>query len=500
MGKNNILDLVSKKAKEDEIENKLSEHDITMNVIKQENMFKGTIVICIIYALFGLLLVILSYLSDSVRDFLFNKFLAFTVVYIIGTILIVCIMLYYIFTFKPVKINNENNVDEISCPDYWKATIIDDKYIGKNFDPNYTRDFNYKCTMNEDIFDKKELYKTNNIYRLTNNIYNTQSNLKTNGKYDKDDKNFNTDYDNNNNIYKLYVDLNTPNMDDKYLSSNLGIYNDEPRYKNIMSNLHKIALLENNYTIDTNGNATDILYNSNIFNPEPNFTLWNSTNIANIITPNSLGNGANSNGINIIDWGDYNYDYLYDILKKKPKETNVKCIKITAPTTSTSNVCVGILELTSNENINRIKFTPNINKNWSNITFRTGISDSNNIVSETILYKWYKDSTKTSDVSTANTLDKDEGILIDNNFNNIRFQLYNISKYRPTSITKNNIYYNPGNDATGTNYISPLLCDTVYPKLLTRFEKEDPKNSNNNDIRCAYSKICGIPWSDLKCA
>ena len=42
----------------------------------------------------------------------------------------------------------------------------------------------------------------------------------------------------------------------------------------------------------------------------------------------------------------------------------------------------------------------------------------------------------------------------------------------------------------------PLTCSTVYPSFLT--SKED-KYSENNTLRCAYSKICNIPWSDLHC-
>ena len=42
----------------------------------------------------------------------------------------------------------------------------------------------------------------------------------------------------------------------------------------------------------------------------------------------------------------------------------------------------------------------------------------------------------------------------------------------------------------------PLTCSAVYPSFLA--SKED-KYSENNTLRCAYSKICNIPWSDLHC-
>ena len=503
MGKDNINDLVSSNAKKNEI--KLTDYDITMNIIKQENMFKGTIIICIIYAVVGLLLVILSYFFDKIREFLFDTFLAFTIVFIVGTILIVSTMLYYIFTFKPVKINKGNNIDEISCPDYWTATIIDDKYIGANFDPNYTNEFNYKCEMNTDIFDKKELYKKNTLYRLTNNYKYTKTSVNDNGKYDNaKEGNFDTNYDINSNNYKLYVDLNSQPITNIDLAYNLGIFNDKKRLDDVMSNLNKIALIENNYEIDSNGNANDLIYSTNILNPYVNFTVWNKNNTE--LLDNALANGVNSNGINIIDWGDYNYDYLSNILSEK----NVKCIKITAKMNNTSNKYLGRLEFDTTDDIHKyIFFKQNNHDNWSTITFGnstdgSNIIDSNNIIRETILYKWFKDDTlsKTADINDTNIPVTDGfKIHIDSNFKHLKLQIYNKSNFRPNIIPKNNIYKDPTTDVVnaGTNYISPLLCDTVYPKLLSRFENDDPNNSNNNDIRCAYSKICGIPWSDLKC-
>jgi len=150
MGKSDFSSWFSSKVDDVKEQNKnLTEYDITMNTIKHENMFKGTIVICIVYAIFGFILVLLSYLSESVRDLLFNKFLPFTIVYIIGSILIISVMLYYIFTFEPIKIDRKNDIDEISCPDYWNVEIIDEKYIGDSFDKNYINDFKYKCVIDK---------------------------------------------------------------------------------------------------------------------------------------------------------------------------------------------------------------------------------------------------------------------------------------------------------------------------------------------------------------
>ena len=49
---------------------------------------------------------------------------------------------------------------------------------------------------------------------------------------------------------------------------------------------------------------------------------------------------------------------------------------------------------------------------------------------------------------------------------------------------------------------APLACDRVYPLYLATKDVELSKGNNKLDqnvLRCAYSKICGVPWSDLNC-
>ena len=71
----------------------LTDYDITMNSLHQDNMFKGTIVVCIIYAVFAFVLIAAAYFVDNIRDLLFDKFLPFTLIYIVGTILIIMIFI-----------------------------------------------------------------------------------------------------------------------------------------------------------------------------------------------------------------------------------------------------------------------------------------------------------------------------------------------------------------------------------------------------------------------
>ena len=49
---------------------------------------------------------------------------------------------------------------------------------------------------------------------------------------------------------------------------------------------------------------------------------------------------------------------------------------------------------------------------------------------------------------------------------------------------------------------APMACDRVYPLYLATKDIELSKGNSKLDqnvLRCAYSKICGVPWSDLNC-
>ena len=505
---------------------KLTEYDITMNTIKHENMFKGTIIICIVYAIFGFVLVLLSYFSESARDLIFNKFLPFTLVYIIGTIIIIFIMLYYIFTFEHVKIDRRNEIDDISCPDYWDVEIIDDKYIGDSFDSNYSNDFKYKCVINSNIFDTSDMYKyhNNSNYRMTNNIANTSNALNKVGKYDPSlETQFKADYTNNQNKYNLYVDLNSYkfkstdtsfNDAKKHLAKDLNIYNDSSRVEKIYSNLRKIAVLENNYTIDSSDNASNLLSTKNILNPKVNYSIWNKDNTVGV---NVLSGTSGSNTLQVLNWNgltNTNFDSYFN------NNSNVVAIKVGIEDASTSTTyhCLGLIKQNKDDIYNvKYYFNPLVGTALNTI-FPYGVQGTSAIVKSnyvdaknlifktTTLFKvvkpssidinTYSDNTNITSLSHTYltytyTYEKisENGPII---------QAYDKTKFRPDTMTITDLH-NSSYNANGSNFIAPLLCDTVYPKLFSKLESYDIKNENNNDIRCAYSKICGIPWSDLRC-
>ena len=76
---------------------------------------------------------------------------------------------------------------------------------------------------------------------------------------------------------------------------------------------------------------------------------------------------------------------------------------------------------------------------------------------------------------------------IKNYFGSDNYVILNIldTTYFNSNITKTVLQLNTSN--------APLICDRLYPAFLANQDKD------TNAIRCAYSAICGVKWSDMHC-
>lgn len=530
-----------------------------INFKKRTNMFKGTIIICVVYGIVAFLLMASTAFSPSARVILFDYFLPFTLVFIIGTILIISLMVYYIFSYIPVNITYK--IDGITCPDYWDVKLLDDNYINNSFDPQYPSSyFKYKCVMNKDIFDTKSMFinssnlstiagKTSNAYKYTN-ILDTlkEGNNINRGIYDiNSNAVFEDNFKVNKDFAKLYKNLNGySNLDIKQLINSRS----EKLSENILDDLKKIAMVQNNYKIDTdpgnNGEVRDLLHSNGI--------MWNSSSTTSPITwnyslhtSNSVAsrrtvvlNANNSSGIGttagsattdtinqnisaiILDWKDLTPEKAfyngYDIeLSSEDDEKSIKKGLIvyyhpaTADLATKSNFnLIGKIEITSNPSSN-----PTISMNFKPQVYGTFFKDDNIVTTSSdyilnpkhikISKKFHTNSEyinhAPSSVSTTvgtttritynftNKIETDINPVLELN-NNPIIQLYDKVDARPKNFSKTIIIKS---DAASRDKIIPLNCDELYPSLLESMDDDD------NNIRCAYSKICNFPWSDLRC-
>jgi hypothetical protein len=476
---------------------------LAINEEKKKNMFRGTIAISVVYGLFAFMLIIITAFNNTMRDILFNKYLAFTLIFIVGTIVIIMMMLYFIFSYVPVNISIIDDDDNISCPDYWKVEIVDDSVISRAFDPTYPKNlFKYKCIMDDNIYDKSTLFKYSSntlgtglkYTNILSNITQGSSGNKSTGMYKlASDTDFNTDYNNYKNVANIYANINeydptTPSNPDyikKFLNTN-----SDTIANNTFSNLQEIAYIHNNYKFDDDKKATltDVISMSNIYSKSPSVlspVTWNYSNV-----PTTAITTTTHNTI-ILDWRNLTPLRAFNLATPigreiENKKTRKLYVYYTADGTAVKNVYLGTIEITYD-----IKTDPN----YTMIYKTDGTIKYTNLATIPAIPKSIikvTDTSKNINITTSPTSTSD---LNGNSITNIITQLdineypviqfYNINIERPTSITRAN--------SKASNV--PLLCDEIYPSFLASY---DNANGNNN-LRCAYSKICGIPWSDLRC-
>ena len=146
--------------------------------------FKGTIVVIVIYGLVILGMSVAGILSESMRELLFVSGFPFTVTFMSGVILIIILLLFQLFTYKPAEIPEKYSGDNMSCPDYWvlKKTSKDmldtiehkkvrqlSKYYCQN--PEVSTDIDLPSEITEATSSSsRELRQLKNIYQKYNTI------------------------------------------------------------------------------------------------------------------------------------------------------------------------------------------------------------------------------------------------------------------------------------------------------------------------------------------
>ena len=132
---------------------------------------------CILYGSLALILLLLGTLTTYGNYLLFNELYIFIITYIIGTILIIMILIYKVYSFDFQDTIKIVGSDSLYCPDYWDSSIINPistgkhntqvgeeytKYFGKN---NSNSDFNLECSLKEDsgIYNSNSLIGNNHL-------------------------------------------------------------------------------------------------------------------------------------------------------------------------------------------------------------------------------------------------------------------------------------------------------------------------------------------------
>jgi hypothetical protein len=486
----------------------LTDYDWRVYNIKKERMFKGTIAVCAIYAIIAIILILSSYLFSNVRDILFVQFLPFTIVYIIGTIVIILALIIYIMSFEATKVKIYPEYPDVSCPDYWNMEILDDS-SSNLFDKSLNKSlFRYRCVLNSNLFNNIDIAKNNSGFYSLTDTYNI-----TDKKDVINDNNaINLTNDINNNFRHLYTNIN----DSPIKNTNKEVY----------SNLVKSSLIMNNYQY------SDITGFSSLHQSTSNHTIppisWKSDPTNDVITQLS----STQQYISIIkSWNGISYDLL-----KKVYGTNRIGVYLRDTTDQTQNLkgtAVGIIELNDSDNNSNLKYTtyPSITIDITKIAanpiqytildvlFEPQTPAQQKAAADAVLAKAAALRTKTdillqtlqdtanqslSDIRTTEgetTLDLTtcvNGKLSVNNSDNLGIPSPYIELIPNNK--KNTFLPNIITEADSYTKNIPLVCDSFYPLYMSYADNNTSSNLNKNALRCTYSKLCGVPWSDMQCS
>jgi hypothetical protein len=257
----------------------------------KNNFFKGTIAVCVTYAVFAFGLLIISSYSESSKEFIGDTMMPFTITFVIGTVLIVIGLVLLINSYKPVFPPN-NLYDKDVCPDYW---ILEPTPTNELNNPAISLAnkslMGYRCRPNPNIYNYQTYFSQDqgkntgkmNRYQptdLKNNVYNTDSatsraeNAKKN-IYGHIPLNINTNTDPSKIRYAIQNNTDVSNLKNQPALANL--------LGGVGSGNKKSYYLNDMYGTTTIGN-TPIWNTSN----DANNTSANKTMMCDMVYPNYL--------------------------------------------------------------------------------------------------------------------------------------------------------------------------------------------------------------------
>ena len=134
----------------------------------RQTKYWWTYTTCIFYGLVAIIFLLIGGLTTYGNNILFNELYIFMMTYIIGTIFIIIILVYKVYSFNFPETRKEITSDALYCPDYWDSSLIkrglrnsveDGKnthFFGKK---NTESDFNLECQLKAD----EGIYNSNSL-------------------------------------------------------------------------------------------------------------------------------------------------------------------------------------------------------------------------------------------------------------------------------------------------------------------------------------------------
>jgi len=219
----------------------LSEYEKENFDASRQNKYWLTFGTCILYGGLAIILLLFGGLTEYGNQLLFNELYIFIMTYIVGTIIIISILIYKVYSFDFTDTRKKVSLDSLYCPDYWNSILInpstdsnydakeggrDKKFFGANAKKN---DFSLECNIKQTTDNKK----TYDILNLLKNNDNSHYQI---GKISNEDR--------------LYVELN--DTDGPSMTGLSNVNGDYKRFKKIIAPLAGYTYNTDNDTVTKN--------------------------------------------------------------------------------------------------------------------------------------------------------------------------------------------------------------------------------------------------------
>ena len=152
-------------------------------------MFKMTILTCIIFSILAIALLFAMMFTKWGKENIYNKMAYFVYTFVFGTLFVIFVLSYNIYTFKPTKVKQGMGYDSEICPDYWElekedADIVENISL-ENVNTNH---FKYVCKVNPSIISKTKMID-DDLKLSANNLVITEKKI-NDGEFKSPDEEF----------------------------------------------------------------------------------------------------------------------------------------------------------------------------------------------------------------------------------------------------------------------------------------------------------------------
>ena len=144
----------------DDYKNKLDDFSRSKFDFDRQKSYKLTYMTCIIYSVIAFGIIFIAALTDWGNNLFYNELYLFTMTFIVGSILIISLLVYKVYSFDFPDLTKKITNDAYYCPDYWISKTInpndynietstesDDKRTDKFFGDNNYSHFNIECSL-----------------------------------------------------------------------------------------------------------------------------------------------------------------------------------------------------------------------------------------------------------------------------------------------------------------------------------------------------------------